>query len=152
MCGARTCIYGQALTGPEENAMECPVCKAPMVALELDQVEVDYCTGCGGVWLDSEELELLLDGAENRDRVLASLVADPTIAEAKRRCPICDRKMEKVRVGKEEDQDVIIDRCKRNDGVWLDKGELLRVIRNGSTSDENPVQKLLIDMFGGRRR
>ena len=132
--------------------MECPVCKAPMVALELDQVEVDYCTGCGGVWLDSGELELLLDGAENRDRVLASLKADPTIAEAKRRCPICDRKMEKVRVGNEEDRDVIIDRCKRNHGVWLDKGELHRVIRNGSTSDGNPVQKLLVDMFGGRRR
>lgn len=132
--------------------MECPACKVPMVALELDQVEVDYCTECNGIWLDAGELELLLDGAENRDRLMASLVADKTIAEARRRCPICDRKMEKVRVGeKTENRDVIIDRCKRNDGVWLDKGELHRVLRMGNVSDENPVQKLLVDMFGSRR-
>ena len=52
---------------------------------------------------------------------------------------------------KTENRDVIIDRCKRNDGVWLDKGELHRVVRLGNVSDENPVQKLLVDMFGSRR-
>jgi Zn-finger nucleic acid-binding protein len=118
-----------------------------MVALELNQVEVDHCVACGGVWLDAGELELLLEGAQRRDEVLASLVADPTIPEAVRRCPICDRKMEKVRTG--DDRDIIIDRCRRNDGVWLDRGELHQVVRMGGGSDENPVQKLLVDMFGG---
>jgi len=118
-----------------------------MVALELDQIEVDYCVDCGGIWLDSGELELLLEGAEKRDEVLNSLEPDPSNAEEKRRCPICERRMEKVRAG--ENRDLVIDRCKRNHGVWLDKGELHRVVGMSSTAEENPIQELLVDMFGG---
>ena len=47
--------------------MQCPVCKRPMISLELNEVEVDHCVACGGVWLDSGEMELLLDGAANRE-------------------------------------------------------------------------------------
>ena len=108
--------------------MNCPVCDRPMVALEIHEIEIDHCLGCGGVWLDAGELELLLDGAENRDRVMAELVPDPGVAEAPRKCPICDKRMEKVRGGPEGD--LILDRCSRNnDGVWLDRGELQRVER-----------------------
>ncbi|MBT8387242.1 MAG: zf-TFIIB domain-containing protein, partial [Ignavibacteria bacterium] len=31
--------------------MICPVCKESMVILELSEVEIDYCTGCNGIWL-----------------------------------------------------------------------------------------------------
>ena len=41
--------------------MDCPVCKNAMITLELEEVEIDYCTDCGGIWLDSGELELLLE-------------------------------------------------------------------------------------------
>ena len=37
--------------------MNCPACKNSMVILELNQVEIDYCTACKGIWLDSGELE-----------------------------------------------------------------------------------------------
>jgi len=32
--------------------MICPVCKKPMLVLELQQIEIDYCQECGGIWLD----------------------------------------------------------------------------------------------------
>ena len=35
----------------------CPVCKEPMLVLELDTVEIDHCARCGGTWLDAGELE-----------------------------------------------------------------------------------------------
>ncbi|MCL4278881.1 MAG: zf-TFIIB domain-containing protein, partial [Ignavibacteriaceae bacterium] len=47
--------------------MLCPVCNNPMIVLELEQVEVDYCTNCAGVWLDAGELELLLESHEERN-------------------------------------------------------------------------------------
>ncbi len=40
--------------------MNCPVCKEPMIVLELDEVEIDHCISCGGIWLDAGELELLI--------------------------------------------------------------------------------------------
>ncbi len=40
--------------------MDCPVCKNAMITLELQEVEIDYCIDCGGIWLDAGELELLL--------------------------------------------------------------------------------------------
>ncbi len=33
----------------------CPVCRTPMVAFEMDGVEVDRCVECGGTWLDAGE-------------------------------------------------------------------------------------------------
>ena len=127
--------------------MQCPVCNRALISLELHQVEVDHCVDCGGVWLDSGEMELLLDGAENRQRIMAELRPDPSIMEERRRCPICDKKMEKVRGG--PDERIILDRCTKNgDGVWLDRGELHQVVSQGEFPGENRVQKLLIDIFG----
>ena len=40
--------------------MLCPVCdNVDMFVLEFEQVEIDYCLGCRGVWLDSGELALI---------------------------------------------------------------------------------------------
>jgi len=39
--------------------MLCPVCKVDMFVLEFEQVEIDFCYTCGGVWLDSGELEMI---------------------------------------------------------------------------------------------
>jgi Zn-finger nucleic acid-binding protein len=114
-----------------------------MIVLEVDQVEVDHCVGCGGTWLDAGELELLLDGATNRDEVIASLPAAGG-REVLRRCPMCEKPMEKVRCN-----DELLDRCVRGDGLWFDAGELRAVIRAGAFAGENRIYELLNDVFGG---
>jgi len=40
--------------------MICPVCKYDMIVVEYQNIELDYCNSCKGVWFDSGELELLL--------------------------------------------------------------------------------------------
>jgi Zn-finger nucleic acid-binding protein len=125
--------------------MDCPVCKKTMIILELQQVEIDHCTFCSGIWLDEGELELLLEGAKERDQLLSSLEIDPSCREKKRRCPRCRRKMLKVHAGK--NKDVLIDKCPQNHGIWFDEGELQEVIRLGSLDEENRVLKLLNEMF-----
>ena len=108
--------------------MDCPVCKDPMVVLELDEVEVDHCLTCQGIWLDEGELELLLESGPEKDRVLRSFEPDRDRREKKRKCPICRKKMEKI-LGSSLDGTTRIDKCRRNHGLWFDKGELREIIK-----------------------
>lgn len=129
--------------------MDCPACKEPMVVLELNQVEIDHCISCRGVWLDRGELELLLESSEERDSLLSSFaVGRRGSREKDRRCPICLKRMEKVFCGTEKK--VLIDKCRKNDGIWFDAGELEEIIRMGSFGKNNKVLNLLKDMFGSK--
>ena len=71
--------------------MDCPVCREPMIVLELNQVEVDFCLACEGIWLDAGELELLLENREEKEAVLNSFQADKAATEKKRKCPIFNK-------------------------------------------------------------
>ncbi len=97
--------------------MKCPVCKVPTYAVEHDQIELDLCPDCRGIWFDAGELELLLEEGD-----AATLTAAGEFAEASRPCPLCDEKMNKVNIG--PSQRVLIDTCPRGCGVWFDDNEL----------------------------
>jgi Zn-finger nucleic acid-binding protein len=116
-----------------------------MIVLELDEVEIDHCTSCGGIWLDAGELELLLGDPAHRDHFLSSFEADKVAEEKSRRCPICRKKMEKVSAG--ANGKVRIDRCRKNDGIWLDEGELEEILQMGSLGKDDRVLALLKEMF-----
>ncbi|MHC4386258.1 MAG: TFIIB-type zinc ribbon-containing protein [Planctomycetota bacterium] len=126
--------------------MDCPVCKNAMIVLELDEVEVDYCTECEGIWLDAGELGLLLGDAARSEALLKSFQSANT-PEKKRKCPICLKKMDKVLAGEIEDRRELIDRCGRNHGLWFDRGELQNVLKLGNFDSEGRVQALLGDLF-----
>jgi Zn-finger nucleic acid-binding protein len=125
--------------------MICPACENQMVVLELDQIEIDHCLHCGGIWLDAGELELLLDTDEDRERLKSFLIEDDSVKEKKYPCPICNKKMTKVFVG--EEKKILIDKCKKNHGLWLDKGELEDVIELSSQNREGKIIHLLKQMF-----
>lgn len=125
--------------------MICPVCKDSMVVLEFEQVEIDYCTGCEGIWLDSGELELLLETEEDRSRLSNLFKEAEPEKEKSYDCPICGKRMLKFYVG--EQGKVMIDKCKKNHGLWFDKGELEKVIESGYKNKENKIINLLKEMF-----
>lgn len=104
--------------------MNCPVCREPMIVLEHDQVEIDHCVSCKGIWLDQGELELLLDHGEEGKHLLSSFQVEPNPEEKQRTCPICSKKMEVVLC-----EDIRMDRCRRGDGLWFDLGELERILQ-----------------------
>lgn len=116
-----------------------------MVVLELDEVEIDHCVSCGGIWLDGGELELLLGTSTEKDKFLISFQADKNTKEKKRNCPICLKRMDKVLYG--QDKKILIDKCRQNDGLWFDLGELDEIIKMGNFDKENKVLNLLRDMF-----
>ena len=126
--------------------MDCPVCENAMITCELEEVEVDYCTDCGGIWLDAGELELLLEDAEQAKQLLNSFKIAPHSAEKRRKCPICLKKMQKIIVGLAE-KPLLIDKCPRGEGLWFDRGELQQTLQVGSFDEQNKIAKLLTDMF-----
>jgi len=125
--------------------MVCPVCKKPMLVLELQQIEIDYCQECEGIWLDAGELELLLDDTAESNKLMASFSIDDDNSEKRYRCPVCSKKMNKVFVG--NDKKVLIDKCRKNHGLWFDKGELHEVVKLCNLDENNKIVHLLNEMF-----
>ena len=127
--------------------MDCPVCDNAMITLELADVEVDHCVNCGGIWLDSGELELMLGNPQKAWQLLSSFEVDSNSKENSRECPICNVKMDKIVIGKTNSA-LLIDRCPKRDGLWFDKGELQNIFDKAHLDDENRIRQLLADMFG----
>jgi len=127
--------------------MLCPVCKESMVVLELNEIEIDFCASCSGIWLDAGELELMFDTDAQRQKLFDSFHEDPNNPEKKYKCPFCNKKMVKVNVG--DEKEILIDKCRKDHGLWFDKGELKKVIEFGS-KEENKIIDLLKEMFENR--
>jgi Zn-finger nucleic acid-binding protein len=129
--------------------MDCVSCKEPMVVLEVDQVEIDHCVNCGGVWLDAGELELLLEEADAAQRTLEGTSTNAAVHQGSRKCPICRKTMEELTIG--DSTRITIDRCRQGHGIWFDKGELQGVMRIFGGDSGTKVVRLLEDIFGTRR-
>lgn len=129
--------------------MQCPVCDKPIVALELNQIEVDHCLACGGVWLDPDEMDLLLDGSPGREEIRANMRVDEETGERALHCPLCRKKMEKVRVARENSGGLRVDRCVNGHGTWLDGGELHALVALSDFPAAHRIHEFLSAIFRG---
>jgi Zn-finger nucleic acid-binding protein len=117
-----------------------------MVVLELEGVEIDHCLSCGGIWLDAGEIELLLQDKQMAINLQSQLGERKTMKSEKRKCPICLERMEQVDVG--ESHPVRIGHCRKNHGLWFDRGELQSVLTIFDPKQHSAVHGLLKNMFG----
>lgn len=46
------------------TAMLCPACRVQLTMSERQNVEIDYCPQCRGVWLDRGELDKIIERSE----------------------------------------------------------------------------------------
>ena len=103
--------------------MRCPACKSTLVVVEREEIELDWCISCRGLWFDEGELELL---GEKTGRILdvADLSRSATsTVKGHRRCPRCPRRMQQLELPIPSGPAIVIDTCLRH-GFWLDRGEL----------------------------
>ncbi len=85
--------------------LKCPICSRDMKTFVRDGVEVDQCITCGGIWLDSGELQKLVGVEPEMPRILE--------------CPKCQKPMSiQILRGVE------LDHCPSCGGIALDRGEL----------------------------
>ena len=133
--GARFCARcGAAMVrAVDEDAapLSCPRCAETMTALTLGEASVRECGACGGLWLDASTLQRLCDAREQHASItgmLASRVPTAGIPADTVRyvpCPACHKLMNRINFARSSG--VIMDVCKPH-GVWLDRGELERVV------------------------
>ncbi|MCR4336837.1 MAG: zf-TFIIB domain-containing protein [Candidatus Omnitrophica bacterium] len=128
--------------------MNCPICQTSMVILELNQVEIDHCLQCRGIWLDVGELEILFEAAETKESFLKLLSSVKAGKDKEKKCPICLKSMDKVLYGESEGKALMIDKCRKNHGLWFDFGELEEILQLSSSGQSSKVLNLLQEMFG----
>ena len=120
----------------------CPACNQPLIALELEGVEIDHCVACHGTWLDVGELEQIAELAGvSAGPLSAALQADEVGTRGKRRCPRCRRRLTAVAIG--SDPAIEIDRCAHEHGMWLDQGELRALITSFAEGEGGAVATFL---------
>jgi Zn-finger nucleic acid-binding protein len=131
------------------SEMSCPRCKLPLRKVEYEGVEADMCDVCWGFWLDSGELEVMLENPQiefsedERKAVLDIRVASQTGPTNPTQCPKCGRIMKRVHY--DSMVHLVIDCCEDH-GVWLDTGEIKKVQALAFKSQE--YHRLLLKKLG----
>lgn len=106
--------------------MKCPKCKSVTLAeFKMEEVAVDRCSSCDGIWFDAQELSQLL--SEDAKHV-ASLSRGGSHAQVDGKKGNCPRDgSELMRVYSSVDRAVILDACPDCRGMWLDGGEFKKL-------------------------
>jgi uncharacterized protein len=105
----------------------CVKCSSVLDKSMVGEVEVDLCPSCGGLWLDSGELEKLGQGSKDdveklRTALVGSEQPEPP-SDTTTPCIACDGKLREMKLGP-----VTIEFCGACNGIFLDKGELDQAI------------------------
>lgn len=102
--------------------MNCPKCLKELGPMVLDNVCMEFCVGCRGLWFEQEESAFMAE--------LTNDFPNPQSARSEGKstryaCPRCRAKLEEVLFA--PPHRVLLDFCRSCHGVWLDKGELRKV-------------------------
>lgn len=115
----------------EQKPLSCPKCKDSLFIVYHEEVEVDTCPGCNGVWVDPfKEMTLLKKRPAGLSveelRHLRKLYQPMGKVESVRYfpCPVCEQMMSRKNWGTHSG--VIVDYC-QNHGTWYDDQELPKV-------------------------
>jgi len=113
--------------------MQCPNCRTPLSVETYESVKIDRCPKCSGTWLDQGELAQILNTKEVE--FTAALIAATAAAEKAgipgaeiesiELCPKCSAPMAAVNFNYASG--VILDKCQKNEGIWLNAQELEKI-------------------------
>lgn len=112
-----------------EVYLKCPACTNDLTPYtdDLTKLVIDGCFYCGGLWFDEDELRKLFTSPKLRSKFLfPSNTFRVNIKDAPevRKCCRCeDHALKEVDTG-----EVKVDECSNCRGIWLDAGEILRLV------------------------
>ena len=109
----------------------CPKCDVPFFILHFNDIEVDFCDHCRGLWLDAGELEALLNrtGASAEDPLLHFQQQLGGLPNGRPHlCPRCDEPLLEITVAPPGGNPLTLDRCPRGHGLWFDADELTQLL------------------------
>ncbi len=123
--------------------MLCPACKSVMTRTTSHGCPIRYCIECRGVWVSGEVLSKLVQilswqvkPAESKKQIPFKTinVTCPHQLQQTKTCPECELAMQPFNYA--YDSNIILDRCSTCNGVWLDPGELIKVVRHSQYDPE----------------
>jgi Zn-finger nucleic acid-binding protein len=140
--------------------MKCPDCGNEFKAFDLKGITVQECVKCKGKWFERDQLRLAKD---RQDDALRWLDFDPfgkdaeklSVAAEGKTCPKCVKPMAALTYRQSR---IVIDKCRICEGVWLDPGELVKIIRylekvvltESAKSYAKDTFKQFIEIFTGK--
>ena len=157
-----TCLYcGEKIDRSfEDLVISCPACANEMEKRTVEEVVIDHCADCNGVWLDKSELEQLAQKFVSPERI------QPAGESAKksnrnqtghpyRKCPRCKQLM---LVKNYKKSGVMIDVCGYH-GLFFDDGEVSRAIKmvnaltiQESSKKKTSVQRQSVSLYSTKNR
>ncbi len=130
---------------PKGIDMKCPKCKESNLAektIKRKQIHVDRCPDCKGIWFDGRELEGIINvkGGE-------VIKVHPDAIEQNILCPRCQLPLFSFCYPCSM---VIIDMCKKCDGIWLDEREHeeIRLVESTFTKFKEQVKQIICPKCG----
>ncbi len=137
--------------------MKCPKCLGKLSPVQVnlhsvyasgklkgqgktEQLEIDQCFVCAGVWFQKGELDKYLK--ERMTIVGASRPSESPVEYLDHKpgkCPQCQAEMKKDRAPK--DPKVQIDKCEKCGGIWLDDVEIDKLERAALTIIEKVLMR-----------
>ncbi|MBW8034241.1 MAG: hypothetical protein FVQ79_00820 [Planctomycetes bacterium] len=109
--------------------MQCPCCSVELNEKMLNDVQVDECHTCKGMWLEDDELRKAKDAADKDLNWMDFEIfkhADQFKTEPRKLpCPKCRKTLVAINYG---DTGVQINYCPDCKGTWLDKDEFKEII------------------------
>jgi Zn-finger nucleic acid-binding protein len=123
------CPFCGARLSDEEILQEplCPKCRLPLELKRKDDIEIDVCPNCSGLWLDRSEFDILTaESTVYREEKLEEPYSRPPLSDENAYVPCvrCGKLMVKKNYARISG--VITDECGRH-GIWLDSGELEKI-------------------------
>lgn len=127
--------------------MRCPRCNCDLETTVVDDIEVDVCLSCKGIWFDDDELRQAKDISEPdanwMDFDIFKHHERFKIDVDEIKCPGCSRRMCSLKYDATE---IVIDACPSCKGVWLDEAELGHIIEAlNNEIDSKPFEELVVE-------
>lgn len=115
--------------------MKCPKCVGKLKEKNVENVKVDVCWVCEGIWLDGKELEKVLE-ADSKDFKLIDIDREELdgkeVAELYKeldaiigKCPKCAEEI--ILETTSYPRGISVDVCPKCKGIWLDGGEIKKL-------------------------
>ena len=130
----------------EVSLFACPLCRKPLVAASIKNIRIFSCPNCRGNLIDQSKMLPILRQAQPLDSISENLDHIQNKSELTRTavCPSCQKMMNVYPYG--GPGNIIIQGCEHCRLIWLDFGELSRIIRSywemyGHSPDELGAKK-----------
>jgi membrane associated rhomboid family serine protease len=111
-------------------SLTCPSCQDKyLTSYDFHHEEVDSCESCGGIWFDNGELNGALSTADNdEDNASVEQNLGTHIKQSPRQCAHCECHLDSYHLM--DGYEIEVDVCTSCSGVWIDHGQLHKVIES----------------------